>query len=313
MPTTVDTPEEITSVLAAAAGAADRGDWATATPLLEALLAATGLQGEEWTETRFRLAEGRWHAGDLPAARELFDQASVGPGPFAERAATRVLELDQQAAGAGAAADGVDAGELDDVINGAGRALMHGDHAVALELYQKAWAVAGTEPLRQGMLALGQAQCLLALARYAEAKEWFLWLQSYGDPMYAEDATGGLAEIAAHEGAVAASADGTQVPEVQAVWAEANTSYYRGDVQGALDLWMSCYANVTLTAEQRGKTVFNIAQCHVLLGDPDTARARFLEALGMGIGDPLDGYCNERLDMLDQQDAALATAGIVEL
>lgn len=313
MTTTIDTPEEVTSVLAAAVAAADRGDWVTATPLLESLLPSTALQGEEWTEARFHLGDARWHAGDLAGARELFDQASVGAGAFAQQAATRIAQLDDQAAGGAAAADGVNASELDDVINAAGRALLHGDHAAAYELYQKAWAVGGTEPLRQGMLALGQAQCLVALARYAEGKEWYLWLQSYGDPMYAKDAEEGLAEIARHEGAVAASADGTQVPEMRAVWDEATASYDRGDTQAALDLWTSCYHNPTLTAEQRGATIFNIAQCHVRLGDMETARARFQEGLGMGLGGMLDENFNDRLDMLDREDAALAAAGVADL
>jgi tetratricopeptide (TPR) repeat protein len=306
----IDTLDDATHILASAKEAIDGNDWPLAYGMLIELHGSAAVTDDDWTEVRYLLGEACWALDDPASARHYYEEAAVGAGSHASKAAERLGELDRLGAAATAAGDGVNADELTDVVNAAGEALMRKDYETAVELYQRAYALPAVDSAVQSVIINGFGECHLGLHHYDEAKEWFTWLKEYGDASFAEAAQGRIDELDRLTTAVDMASDGTKAAEIIPVFTAATEAYDNGDDDTALQLWLSLLENPVLPAGSRCGVLFNVAQVHIHQRDYDAARARFEEARQYASDDKAR-YIDERLDMLERRDDALHTAGLL--
>lgn len=306
----IDTVDEVTQVLTTAREAAGRAQWPLAFGMLSELHESAAATDENWTEIRFLLGEACWALDDLPAARRFYEESSVGAGEHAAQGSARLAELDRLGAAEAESGDGVVATELIDVVNAAGEALMRQDFDTAVGLYERAYAVPDVDIATMSVIINGFGDCHLGMHHYDEAREWYSWLLESGDSTFAQAATDGIAEIDRLAAARDMAADGTKVVELRPVFEAANEAYVNGDYDTAIALFESVLANPVLSPKQKANSLFNLGQCHVHRGERDQAKARFTEAADFAAGDVAE-WVAERLEMLEREDEALQTAGLI--
>jgi tetratricopeptide (TPR) repeat protein len=258
------------------------------------------------------LAEATFATGDGAGARHLYEEVkAAGDKDYADGATSRIKLIDNEAAAGAAVADGEVEGskEIDDVLLAGYWEYSEGRFESALALFTEVYKSDDLAVSTAVSAGFGLAQCLGALGRWPEAKEYLDYLRSASVGTNFAEAVDKFADVAdAQVGATAAADDGVQGKEVQAQLVAADAAFKAQDFAGASDIYYRVYQLDVVDGQTKASCAYWIGECFFATQAYTDARTWYTEASKAANL----GFAQNAAQRITQLDQLAAGEAIVE-
>jgi tetratricopeptide (TPR) repeat protein len=309
---TIESPDQARTVLAAAQVAEDAHDHTEVIALLTPLSDSPHLPAADKPNALWMLAEATFATGDAAGARRWYGEVeAAGNKDYAESATGRIKLIDNEAAAGADVADGEVEGfkEIDEVILAGYWEYSEGRFESALALFTQAYKSDDLAVSSAVSAGFGLAQCLGALGRWAEAKEYLDYLRTASVGTNFAEAVDKFGDVAdAQVGATAAADDGVQGKEVQGQLAAADSAFTAQDFTGASDLYYRVYQLDVVDGQTKALCAYWIGECFFATQAYTEARTWYTEATNASNL----GFAKNAAQRITQLDQLAAGEAIVE-